>query len=901
MTVWENTADGGSETGSAASPASTGGASGTPFDVVTTSNAMAITFSADDGGYEYKLDWGSFYEDALGLTWNLPDVFQVHGRFEVRIPNAPGTDQILFTVKKGDDYFGIGVTTAGNIALWGPQLIDAPVATGGLVPVGQTFRIEFAVYWSTGTNGQATAYLYPDAETLAYSSYVDTPIYWSDSAYFEQATAGSAPNPGYIGAVYYDNIQVNDQGDWPGPWVDPGGGDPGGPGANDDFANAVTVVIDTDGGTYQSPPVDFTGFGPQAGEVASGYHSAWWRYQPLSSGAAVFSTLGSDVAEDNTTPVDTILTLYEGTTLAGLVERAFNDDSTPHVTSEISYWVDQGATYYVCVTTYDEAATGRYLLTVTGPASEVVDLGNDITAPPADVYVNAPRPSRSMSGGLLTWRNTFIAAPVPEPVTIENSGGASGDPFDLVSNDGTLTYVDLDGSTRMRVDGTTVEGQASVTWSPTPNATILGGAFDLRVAQYPSAPLEIFAASAMFAIALTADGKLRTVLLIDDGGSPTFFTVTMTNSVGLNTWRRVEWWLDTTVTDDVNWGVRLYGTATATTHLEQSQGQAIWAEDYRPAGIGYISHGSPHIDDATYHLDNLAVNTTGAWVGPTGDGVGVNTAPAEVHVDAPTPTVEGLDQSVDAPTADGYGQAPVPLVQTGAGSLVDAPTADVYAQAVAPTLLDATITLISPTSALLVPTLRPAFKVAVATADSGARVEFQYATSTAFADGGILSAPVPYGQAITYVSAKVTDPLADGTSYVWRARVVNDFAETSWTTSQAFTISVLDGDAAAGGTWRVDATASPAPHLWWVVPDRGRPGDRAVAVGTALGVTDATVYIGYTAAPGTLYTVAPSVDAYTDERVIDRDNDRCDPGHQRVAFIVPVVNPPGGPLSVEGS
>jgi hypothetical protein len=894
MTVWENTANGGTDGVSVSSDITlTGGASGTQFNYVhDDAQSEGVTFVPGGTGLCYQLDWATYPGLVFGLGWAgfTQTETTVHGRFDIYVDVYPSQDQYLTTVALLDlDYFRIGLEPTGHIFVAGPGSTEKQVSSSETLGAGGWRRIEFMISVDTSDYGWYDVYLYPSRDAEFATESLGGSVEWTVTGGLQEVWFGSFPEWGADARVLLDNIQINDEGVFPGPYVPttpPNEADD----QNSHFANAAVVAIPYDGGIYTSDDVVFAGFGTEPDEPGVGYHSGWWRYQPLTSGTVTFHTVNSPEG------LDTILHVYEGDgSFANLTEIGVNDDTGGTVLSEIAVSVTQGLVYHVRVATLAESnAASTYTLTAYGPASEVAPLDESVAAPPADCYVGTPVPdlSGAVPSATVIRSNNFNAGPVGLTITEANSGAGSGDAFDTVVNDGALRYATLNDSVRMLVDGVGDPGAAYATWDLDPAETMLGGKFDIYVSQYPSAPITIFDAGAV-KFSLLSTGYLQ--LEKDAFGFPeAFFT-----SLGLNVWRRVEWWVNLNTTSQVNYGARLFLSPLATSPQEEKNGIANWSSGWTE--FTAVTHGTPYVDDAVYYLDNLKLNSTGVWSGPSVEDINVNTPPSDAYVDTPIATVPGLDLNYAAPPAEAWVQTPAPLATTGLGAIIDAPVVSAWVQALDPRMLDATITLISPTANLAVPTLRPRFTAAVATEDSGARVEFQYATTTAYTDGTILSAPVAYGQAITYVTAQAGTALSDGETYVWRARVVNDFADGDWTPSVSFAISALDGDALAGGTWRVDATATPAPHLWWVVPDRGRPGDKAVCVGTALGTSAATVYIGFTAATGVLYTVAPTAAAYTGDRVIDRDNDRCDPGHQRVAFTVPEVHPPGGPLSVEGS
>jgi hypothetical protein len=214
---------------------------------------------------------------------------------------------------------------------------------------------------------------------------------------------------------------------------------------NDLFARAAVVVNST--GTWQSASTPNNGYGTEPGEpVPAGWgRSAWWSYTPRTSGTATFST------EDSPSGTDTYLTVYTGSSLAGLTQVGADDNSGwDEATSRLSVAVTANTTYHVQVTAYP-AADKTYVLTVTGPvttfsgdvpvmevtaraqadpvlavlddappmdATATADPGQQpstFTAAPADGYAAMPAPSVLRVRRLLTEPLDGAVVPVDKP------------------------------------------------------------------------------------------------------------------------------------------------------------------------------------------------------------------------------------------------------------------------------------------------------------------------------------------------------------------------------------------------------------------------------------------------------------------------------------------------------
>jgi hypothetical protein len=111
--------------------------------------------------------------------------------------------------------------------------------------------------------------------------------------------------------------------------------------ANDMFAAAQAIAGGS--GTISGTTVSAT---KEPGEPAhagnSGGHSVWYRWQAPARVNVTFSTSGSSF--------DTLLAVYEGSSVSALVAVAANDDSgSGTTTSRVRFRTRAGATYYIAV------------------------------------------------------------------------------------------------------------------------------------------------------------------------------------------------------------------------------------------------------------------------------------------------------------------------------------------------------------------------------------------------------------------------------------------------------------------------------------------------------------------------------------------------------------------------
>ena len=123
------------------------------------------------------------------------------------------------------------------------------------------------------------------------------------------------------------------------------------PPANDNFANAQ--VITGCSGTVTGTNVGATSeanepnHSPDAG---GGHRSIWYQWQATISGQATVTTVGSGF--------DTVLGVYEGSTLAGLSLLDNDDDSGANKTSVATFSATAGQTYKIAVDGYNNSGSG---------------------------------------------------------------------------------------------------------------------------------------------------------------------------------------------------------------------------------------------------------------------------------------------------------------------------------------------------------------------------------------------------------------------------------------------------------------------------------------------------------------------------------------------------------------
>ena len=252
----------------------------------------------------------------------------------------------------------------------------------------------------------------------------------------------------------------------------------GPPPVNDAFAAAT--VVPTGGGTLVGDTTNATKE-PNEGDHAQneGGRSIWWAWTPSQSGNATIDTAGSDF--------DTLLSVYQGSTLASLVTVDENDDDnstgTTLKTSSVTISVVNGTTYHIAVDgwggDYGSVQLNVAFTEAAGPAND--NFINAATFPAIGGTVNAssdlatiepgePLHAGKLGGRSVWWNFTPSAA---GPVSVDTSGSAfdtllavyTGTAVDglteVASNDdngiNTTSYLTFDASAgttyRIAVDG----------------------------------------------------------------------------------------------------------------------------------------------------------------------------------------------------------------------------------------------------------------------------------------------------------------------------------------------------------------------------------------------------------------------------------------------------------------
>jgi hypothetical protein len=145
------------------------------------------------------------------------------------------------------------------------------------------------------------------------------------------------------------------------------------PAGNDDFQEAIVLS-----GTLVDSSGDSQAATAQAGEPShAGYapvRSLWWVWAAPATGTVRISTAGSSF--------DTVVGVYRGDSIFGLLEEASNDDARGLRTSEVEFDVVEGRDYRIAVDGY-KGASGIVALTIllqtSGPSNNQFSNANALS------------------------------------------------------------------------------------------------------------------------------------------------------------------------------------------------------------------------------------------------------------------------------------------------------------------------------------------------------------------------------------------------------------------------------------------------------------------------------------------------------------------------------------------
>lgn len=235
------------------------------------------------------------------------------------------------------------------------------------------------------------------------------------------------------------------------------------PPANDNFANATLIAT---AGTLVGDNTDATSDGPDDPLVnvgAYGIHTVWYRIDSTSTG---FLTIGTDSAGGSPI-IDSVIGVYQGTTLPGLVELDVDDDGGTGTYSQITNLaITGGDPIYIEVTGYSDSHFGTYTLTwsfaecldavdIINPDSSTATVVSGRVREAVITNFDIPNPY-NVPEKTLKWN--WTGAPGQYQVT------ATGQPASSVSSGSVYVHIYVNGRAFFRSRGTTAPGTSAVSW-----------------------------------------------------------------------------------------------------------------------------------------------------------------------------------------------------------------------------------------------------------------------------------------------------------------------------------------------------------------------------------------------------------------------------------------------------
>ncbi len=194
-----------------------------------------------------------------------------------------------------------------------------------------------------------------------------------------------------------------------------------GPPPNDNFANALNYPV------TQSTAVTVNSTATtEAGE--GNFRSVWYAFTSPTSTTYVIDTVGS-FSTVNGNDIDTILTVYTGTSLTGLAPVVTNDDFAARFVSQVVLDAAAGTTYRIRVATKATSAAagfGMYRLNIQPMPSNRI-----VVSPQRPYAADGTLGSFTNGGG----RSYYVSNYSNNPVTIAPTTSAPGYSFSIPSVD----------------------------------------------------------------------------------------------------------------------------------------------------------------------------------------------------------------------------------------------------------------------------------------------------------------------------------------------------------------------------------------------------------------------------------------------------------------------------------
>lgn len=291
---------------------------------------------------------------------------------------------------------------------------------------------------------------------------------------------------------------------------------------------------------------------------------------------------------------------------------------------------------------------------------------------------------------------------------------------------------------------------------------------------------------------------------------------------------------------------------------------------------------------------------TVAYTGPSVTFTVTNTPGIIVDVlDPPTVTLSAfqtvsvtntpvIHQSVFDPTVTFLSYLVVPVSNTPGLQL----------KAFVPRIAQVVVTDFSPSNNTTIPTLLPIFRFTVsATDDFSIQVQIDDNNQFSSPINMSVSAEDPNGNFSSYVQSPVA--LTNNTTYYWRYRITypDGSVVTDWKGPFVLNTDLSLSSTVYTGSWTV-GLGNASPNIWFVYPGKGQPGDKVTIYGQALAADTTTVTLKDVACTVVSAATHPVTDN-TIDKFIDTIGAVVTVEHDRVVFVVPNVDSPGGNIVVE--
>ncbi len=218
MTVWTNSAEGGTNAATVTT-GNSGGASGTAFTTVTSTAPSSVTFDNTHARDTLAIKVDGQSSGEASFRWSVNTGQPALGcRIEMYLPAYSGAGiqhMDLIQVNSLTTIFQIYLNHLGNVKFVGGGV---NVTSTNVVPLSTWFRIEFTL--KTTNTGAYDIQLFPDTTTTTPTETLSGTPSWPSPANLNTLILGMQ-SVLETKSYWLDNIEANDTGTLPGPYVPP--------------------------------------------------------------------------------------------------------------------------------------------------------------------------------------------------------------------------------------------------------------------------------------------------------------------------------------------------------------------------------------------------------------------------------------------------------------------------------------------------------------------------------------------------------------------------------------------------------------------------------------------------------------------------------------------------------